>query len=281
MFVDFDLAALMRSGAIGGLLFAGFALLEAALPDGPKPNRRPGRIALNLSLWAIAAVLLLVVPFSTSIAAVIAEREGIGLFQQVRAHPLVILAVALIARTLLAYALHRAEHRWPWLWRIHRVHHGDTAVDLSLALRHHPFEGLIAVALFGSAALVLGLPLWAALTVDAIMLAAAFWEHLDAALPEPVRRFVGRWLTTPEWHRVHHSANRPETDSNYGSLVVGWDRLFGTYRSPEPGGPHRIGLGPASDRLAESWLAQLASPFESDHQWQDGDGRLSFDRNRR
>ena len=274
MLVDIDIDALLRSGAAGAALFAAFALIEAALPGGRNADSRVRRIALNLSMPLIGAILLVLVPFSTTIAAAIAEREGIGLFQQVRAPGAIVLAVALLVRTLLAYWLHRAAHHWAWLWRIHRVHHSDTAFDLSLALRHHPFEALIAVAVYGSASLALGLPVWAALTVDTIMLAAAFWEHIDASLPEPVRRRIGTWLTTPDWHRIHHSAEQPETDSNFGSLVVGWDRLFGTFRLPTAAGPDRIGLGAASDLLAGSWVAQLASPIDSDHRWRGADPRL-------
>ena len=274
MFVDIDIDALLRSGAAGAALFAIFALIEAILPGGGKSDSRIKRIALNLSMPLIGAILLALVPFSTTIAAAIAEREGIGLFQQIRAPAAIILAVALLVRTLLVYWLHRAAHHWAWLWRIHRVHHSDTAFDLSLALRHHPLEALIALALYGSMGLVLGLPVWAALAVDTIMLAAAFWEHIDASLPEPVRRRIGTWLTTPDWHRIHHSADQPETDSNFGSLVVGWDRLFGTFRNPTADGPDRIGLGAASDLRAGSWVAQLSSPFDSDRRWRGADGRL-------
>ncbi len=274
MFVDIDIDALLRSGVAGAALFAIFALIEAALPGGGKGDSRISRIALNLSMPLIGALLLALVPFSTTIAAAIAEREGFGLFQQIRAPAAIILAVALLIRTLLVYWLHRAVHHWAWLWRIHRVHHSDTAFDLSLALRHHPFEALIAVAVYGSMGLVLGLPVWAALAVDTIMLAAAFWEHIDASLPEPVRRRIGGWLSTPDWHRIHHSADQPETDSNFGSLVVGWDRLFGTFRNPTAAGPDRIGLGAASDLRAGSWVAQLASPLDSDHRWRGTGGRL-------
>lgn len=278
---EIDIPSLLRSGLGGAALFAVFAFVEAALPGGGRGDGRISRIALNLSMPLLGALLLAVVPFSTTIAATIAEREGLGLFQQVPAPAAIVLATALLLRTFLAYWLHRAAHRWTWLWRMHRVHHSDPAFDLSLAVRHHPFEALVAVAVYGSAGIALGLPVWAALIIDTIMLAAAFWEHIDASIPAPLRRPIAGWLTTPEWHRVHHSAYQPETDSNFGSLLVGWDRLFGTYRAPAADGPDRIGLGEASDLLAGSWLAQLASPFESDRRWAGADARLPFSQNRR
>ncbi len=281
MSFDIDTDSLLRSGIIGATLFAVFALIEAALPGGRRSEARVARIALNLSMPLFGALILALVPFSTTIAAAIAERHGLGLFQHVPAPAAIILAVALLVRTLLADWLHRAAHRWAWLWRIHRVHHSDMAFDLSLAIRHHPFEALVALAVYGAAGLALGLPVWAALAVDTIMLAAAFWEHIDASIPAPLRRHIGGWLTTPEWHQVHHSAYQPETDSNFGSLLVGWDRLFGTFRAPAAAGPDRIGLGEASDLLAGSWVAQLASPFDSDRRWHGADRRLSFGQNRR
>ncbi|MEK7361435.1 MAG: sterol desaturase family protein, partial [Pseudomonadota bacterium] len=49
-------------------------------------------------------------------------------------------------------------------------------------------------------------------------------------LPEPVDRWLRRILVTPEMHRIHHSMEVIETNSNFGFNLPWWDRLCGTYR---------------------------------------------------
>jgi sterol desaturase/sphingolipid hydroxylase (fatty acid hydroxylase superfamily) len=78
-----------------------------------------------------------------------------------------------------------------------------------------------------------------------------------------VERLLGLVLATPTIHRVHHSALRAQTDSNYGGGLIVWDRLFGTYRNPEVEPVERIGLGSADDALANSLAAQLLLPLKA------------------
>jgi sterol desaturase/sphingolipid hydroxylase (fatty acid hydroxylase superfamily) len=46
---------------------------------------------------------------------------------------------------------------------------------------------------------------------------------------------VAPWaVITPRVHNIHHSADQPETDSNFGIVSTVWDRLFRTYRMTTP-----------------------------------------------
>lgn len=51
------------------------------------------------------------------------------------------------------------------------------------------------------------------------------------------------FVVTPDMHRVHHSVDRRETDSNFGINVSWWDRLCGTYRDQPALGHDRMVLG--------------------------------------
>ena len=242
------------------LLFVFLAGLELTVGN-PAANSSPmKRIGTNVGLYIIAALVTFVMPLTIAGAAAWAERHGIGLFNIVAAPALLVLPVAILARSFAAYWLHRASHQWPVLWRLHRVHHTDPQVDLSLGLRHHPLELLPPVLLFGALAALLGLPVWVVFLTEAVMLAATYWEHLAIRLPSPARKMLEPWVVIPETHLIHHSADRQQTDSNYSTMIIVWDRMFGTFR-PSNEEVMRIGLGGLDDEIADSLWQQLLLPL--------------------
>ena len=250
------------SGAVAIGLFALLALVELAARRAPIQASPMSRIATNFGLFLTGAAMTLILPLSIVGAAAWAERREIGLFNMIAAPGLLVLAVAIAARSFAAYWLHRASHASPLLWRLHRIHHSDRQVDVSLGLRHHPLELLPAILSFGAVAVVLGIPPWAALATELVMIAANYWEHLAVRLPQRARALLEPWLVLPETHYLHHSADRPQTDSNFSALIIVWDRMFGTFR-PSSESVERIGLGDADDRVADNFLQQLVQPFRS------------------
>lgn len=250
------------SGWVPILLFALLGGLELAVGhDGGKlPQLK--RIGTNVGLYVVAALVTFAVPLTIASAAAWAERNGVGLFNAVSAPALLVLVVAIAARSFAAYWLHRASHHIPLLWRLHRIHHGDRQVDVSLGLRHHPLELLPAILLFAGIAALLGLPVWAAVLTEGVMMAATYWEHLAIRLPAPARARLEPWLVLPETHLIHHSAERRQTDSNYSTLTIIWDRMFGTFR-PSSEAVTRIGLSDFDDKIADSLWQQLLLPLRS------------------
>jgi len=71
-------------------------------------------------------------------------------------------------------------------------------------------------------------------------------------------------VVTPDMHRVHHSVEDDETNSNFGFNLPWWDRMFGTYRHQPRGGHEGMTIGIHGDRAPRevSWLpGLLALPF--------------------
>src|SRR5262249_51457561 len=127
------------------------------------------------------------------------------------------------------YALHRAYHRWPLLWRLHRVHHLDEFLDASSAVRFHPGEGLISALLRVPLIVALEVPLASLLAFDALLLLAAIFHHSNLRLPAGLERALRVVIVTPSHHWVHHHALRADTDSNYGAVLTVWDRVFASW----------------------------------------------------
>lgn len=186
------------------------------------------RWANNFTLFAI----------SLGVAAILAPRLALVTGAVLERSPLhwapgevgfwVHLTVAFLVLDLLNYGLHRAMHAVPLLWRLHALHHTDLSVDVSTMVRHHPLETIVAAVSMGIAGAVLGC---SAIEISAYAVAETLVQtvgHADIRLPRLVEHLLGGVLVTPNFHRIHHSSERVETDSNYGQLFALWDRLFGT-----------------------------------------------------
>ncbi len=246
------------------LLLILFAAAELAWPLYRKPKETPGRLVANFGLGIVNALLLAALPVSAVLAAEWARQRQFGLSYWLDLPLWAEVTSTLVAWSFASYWLHRAEHRIPLLWRMHQVHHADTAVDLSTGVRHHPGEALVVAVLMSGLAALLGL---SAVAIAAYALVAggfALWTHLNLSLPEPADRLVRLLFTTPAAHHVHHSSERDETDSNYADVLILWDRLCGTYCAPshERLLATRFGLGDAHDPGAGSLLAQLRAPVD-------------------
>jgi exosortase len=130
------------------------------------------------------------------------------------------------------YWEHRLLHRVPFLWRVHLVHHSDTQVDVTTTERHHPFESVLSTATMMALMLYCGLPAAGVGLYIVVATVVALWSHANLHSPERVDRLL-RWVfVTPRVHAVHHSSVAAETDSNYGTVLTAWDRLFGSYIDP-------------------------------------------------
>ena len=225
---------------------------------GDSASRIPGNVAMGL----INAALALFLPLSTVLAAEWAAQSGLGLMN-LAPPPLPVAIVATIAlRSLAAYLVHRASHRFAWLWRVHRVHHADTELDLSTGIRNHPLELAFVVPWVAAVTIAFGLHAPTLLVYEAAALGFALWDHANLDLPPRLDRLLRLFVVTPAMHHVHHSAARAETDSNYGDMLSLWDRLFGTYRALDADALRamRIGLGDAFDAGASSLVHQLRLP---------------------
>lgn len=132
----------------------------------------------------------------------------------------------LLALDLWTYAMHRAYHRVPLLWRFHAPHHLDEHLDLSSAFRFHIGEILISGLARLIPALALGIEIETLLLFEALLLSSAAFHHSNIALPPLCERILSPIIVTPGIHWVHHHNIRSDTDANYGAILSLWDRLF-------------------------------------------------------
>jgi sterol desaturase/sphingolipid hydroxylase (fatty acid hydroxylase superfamily) len=171
--------------------------------------------------------------------------------------------LGLLVRSFASYLVHVANHKVPWMWRVHRLHHTDTEIDISTTARFHPLEFVYSTPIMLVVVLAFGIPPVAIIVFEIVDAAMAVFNHANIRLPSGVNRVLAWVLVTPDVHRVHHSILQKETDSNFGVTVTWWDRLCGTYRvrPTEELATMRLGLEECQDARTTSLSWLLVLPF--------------------
>jgi len=213
--------------ALSFVVVAALAAMLAAERWRPAFERVGGtdRIWRNVMLGAIASVLTFAVVTPGSLLATglgPSWREGWPAALRVTSD--------VILLDLYVYLWHRANHEIQFLWRFHRVHHFDGFLDVTSALRFHPGEVLLSVFVRGLLIAILDISFVAVVIFDALVIIAAAFHHSNLRLPASFDASLRCVVVTPDHHRVHHIDNRTDTDSNYGTVLSVWDRLFSSFR---------------------------------------------------
>jgi sterol desaturase/sphingolipid hydroxylase (fatty acid hydroxylase superfamily) len=260
-------------GWMFALTFLGVACWEAW---------RPSRVAIvpltlrwfgNISLFAIVLLMTWLVPLLSGLgAATLAAKHGWGLFYLMALPPVIALAAGFVLLDFFAYWTHRLLHKIPLLWRLHALHHSDSDLDVTTAIRHHPAEAMVQALCDAMLALLFGFPPQAVLLYGGTVLVVQTFHHGNVILP-PRLKPLSRLLITPDLHRLHHSMAYAENNSNYGNLIPLWDRLFGTLRQ-EAEGELRIGLpefpGAEFQRLDKLLIQPIKVVVIQGNQFSDG-----------
>jgi sterol desaturase/sphingolipid hydroxylase (fatty acid hydroxylase superfamily) len=159
------------------------------------------------------------------------------------------------------YIWHMANHRVAFLWRFHRAHHSDTEMDTTTALRFHPGELVLSTLARLPVVILLGMSFSELVLFETLLNLSTLFHHSNLAVPEKWDRLLRTVVVTPNMHRVHHSVERSETDSNFTSILSFWDRLFRTFRTREDTRTITIGLPRFREERYQRLLGFLVTPF--------------------
>jgi sterol desaturase/sphingolipid hydroxylase (fatty acid hydroxylase superfamily) len=249
-------------------IFVVMAMIELALPKRTLITSKGRRWLTNLGISVTASVVLrlmagLTVPVAAIAAAFYAQQNHIGLLNNVAWPEWLKIAIALIVLDFAIWVQHLASHKIPILWRLHKVHHTDRDIDVTTAVRFHPIE--IALSMMWKIVVVvpLGASPLSVFLFEVILNGCAMFNHANIALPLWLDRILRLFVVTPDMHRVHHSVQRREHDSNYGFNLSVWDRLFRTYTA-QPEGGHlgmTVGLTPFQSEDPARFGWSLLLPF--------------------
>ena len=228
-------------------LFALFAVAEAINPRRKRTQSMPQRWITNWGFTALNTLLLRAMTFGLPLlavgAAIVAAENGWGLFNALAWPWWLEFFLAILILDFAIWLQHLITHKVPVLWRLHRVHHADVDIDVTTAIRFHPIEIALSMILKIGLVYLLGPAAWAVIVFEILLNGTAMFNHANIKLPLGLDRLMRRVLVTPDMHRVHHSVDRAEHDSNYGFALSIWDQVFGTYIAQPKAGHDEMAIG--------------------------------------
>jgi sterol desaturase/sphingolipid hydroxylase (fatty acid hydroxylase superfamily) len=234
---------ILRLGFFLGI-FAVVGLWELASPRRVLTVSRGPRWAANLGLVALDTVLLrLLFPFAAVGVAAFCTTNGWGLLNHFQVPFVIAVPLAVIALDFVIWLQHVMVHAVPALWRVHRVHHADPDYDVTTGARFHPIEIVLSMLIKFATIAVLGPPVVAVVIFEVLLNATSMFNHGNLRLPPGLDRVLRWFVVTPDMHRVHHSIEDDEANSNFGFNLPWWDRLFGTYRAQPRAGHIGMTIG--------------------------------------
>lgn len=226
------------------VVFALIGLWEMVAPRRALITPKAMRWTSNLGLVVLNAVLVrLAFPVGAAGMAAFAATNGWGLLNHFEVPLWLAIPIGVIAMDFVIWLQHVMVHAVPVLWRLHQVHHADLDYDVTTGSRFHPIEIGLSMLIKLATIAVLGPSIVAVVIFEVMLNATAMFNHGNVRLSAGVDRMLRRLVVTPDMHRVHHSVEDDETNSNFGFNLPWWDRLFGTYRDQPRAGHDAMTIG--------------------------------------
>ena len=253
-----------------------FSLAESLRPLRRRREPRLRRLARNLTMagLGLATVEILQVPILVPVSRW-TSSNGFGLVRLAPVSPWARAVIAILALDYTLWIWHRINHRMPFFWRFHSVHHVDRDMDASTGVRFHFGELGLSVLFRAGQIVLIGPDPIAVAVYQAFLFASVLFHHSNLRLPVRLERALVRVIVTPRMHGIHHSDRRNETDTNFSSLLSAWDYLHGSIRLDIPQGEVEIGV-PAFQAAERVTLGEiLVLPFRRRRQeddWKRVDG---------
>ena len=243
------------------------ALIETAIPLHARTKAHRAHLGPNLALTFLTFATNVLLNGALVMLLQRLDDRGFGILRWGGLDPRVANVLAFVMLDFSFYLAHVAMHKVPAFWRVHRVHHSDPVVDVTTTIRQHPLEGIIRYAFMAVFACAFGVGLGVFVVYRAWSAINGLLEHANLRFPRWLGEALSLITTWPNMHKVHHSRDVRESDTNYGNIFSWFDRLFGTYTPSSRGESVICGLDGFDDPTVQSTAGLLAMPFRrSEHE---------------
>jgi sterol desaturase/sphingolipid hydroxylase (fatty acid hydroxylase superfamily) len=269
--IEMTLLTTLVAAAVFALLF----VLERFFPLRNATRSLIARLFVNLVISAFTFIAAVGLVQPAARWALGLSSEGFGLVHLVALPARLEFALSFLLMDLAFYYWHLANHRLPFLWRFHNVHHTDPDLDVSTAFRFHFGEIVLSTVFSLLQVSVIGPPAWAFGVYQLVFQAEVIFHHSNVRLPIGLERLLSKVLVTPRMHGIHHSQVQRENNSNFGTVFPWWDRLHRTLGVNIP--QHEVSVGIPGYTLPEDNAISntLLMPFRKQRDyWRRPDGTL-------
>jgi sterol desaturase/sphingolipid hydroxylase (fatty acid hydroxylase superfamily) len=191
------------------------------------------------------------------------QVRHIGLIYHISLPEPLKLIIVFILFDIWMYFWHRINHRVSLFWLFHRVHHTDREMDVTTANRFHPIEIMLSSLIRLPVFVLIGTSAAQFVMYEIVLILVIQIHHSNIALPEKIDRFFRLLLVTPNMHRVHHSVEWSETNSNFASIFSFWDRMWQTFRYRKNTLTLQYGLHILKEKKWQNFSGMLLTPFKN------------------
>lgn len=213
---------------LGGIVF--FWILEGLIPLYSFNYKKVNHAILNIFFTTTTAIIGFGFAFLLLKSTIIVNDYNIGIIHLFELPLFFESIICLFILDLIgAYLVHYIEHKVPWMWKFHLVHHTDMNVDVTTGLRHHPGETIFRISFTILGVFVSGASIGVVMLYQSLSVLFAHITHANINVPRKIDNILSYIFITPNMHKIHHHFQLPLTDSNYGNIFSFWDRIFGTY----------------------------------------------------
>lgn len=239
-----------------------FLIWESLFPFFNHPKKRFEHGIKNIVLAIINSVVIVLL-FSgiTFIVANYTEENNFGFVHLFGLSQFQYSFLAFILMDLWNYTWHRINHRIPFLWRFHRMHHSDPNMNVTTSVRFHFGEIIISSVIRLIIILLVGIPIWVMVFYDTTLLICTIFHHSNIKLPDKIDKLIRAVIVSPNMHKIHHSRIKIETDSNYSSFLTIWDRIFRSFRLKDDYSKINFGLDNYDGDEKQSLVGLLKTPL--------------------
>lgn len=258
----------MNKQALLITMFLACLTIEALVPLRAVTESKARRIGINVAIAIVSSLIMRYIFFPVVWAVSIqtsAHRWGVIPFLGLSG-----VAASIAGFLLLDYSLyfwHYINHKVPFFWRFHSVHHSDLNMDVSTASRFHFGELALSSAYRSLQVILFGIPPELLLVFETTVTVSAQFHHSNIRLPFKLERFLVNGIVTPRMHGVHHSIVQNETDSNYCATLTIWDRIHKTLRLNVPQREITIGIPQYRNMNDVGFLGSIVLAFRKPRAW--------------
>ena len=241
---------------LGGIVL--FWILEGIVPLYSFNYKKINHALINIFFTMTTAVIGFGFAFLLLKSTIIVNENNIGFIHLFDFPILIEIIVCLLLLDLVgAYLVHFIEHKIPWMWKFHLIHHTDMHVDVTTGLRHHPGETVFRIIFTILGVYISGASIGIVMLYQSISVLFAHITHANIDVPRKIDNVLSFIFVTPNMHKIHHHFQLPLTDSNYGNIFSVCDRLFGTYSNVEDQKSIVYGIDTHMNKKASSSLKSL------------------------
>ena len=222
-------------------------MAEILFPKKKRIHNRKDRWITNglITLINTASVNIvhIAIPLIAIVAAVDVSNGKMGLFNIINFPIWIEIILTVIILDFIIWGQHLLSHKIPFMWRFHRMHHTDRDLDVTTAVRFHPFEIIFSMFIKITAIYIIGASAIAVIIFEIMLNGMAMFNHANLRIPFRIENILRKFIVTPDLHRIHHSIYIDEHNKNFGFSLSIWDKIFKCYLDQPRDGHKDMKLG--------------------------------------